>query len=136
MAKINPHVHFDGRCEEAFRFYEKTLGGKISFSMKWGESPMAKEIGGEWAQKIIHAAIEIDGQIISADDAPPAHYSKPQGFAIVLSYQEASKAENIFRALSDKGDVKMPFAETFWAKGFGMVTDQFGIPWMVNCGKA
>ena len=132
MSKINVHLHFNGRCLEALQFYEKCLGGKISFSMTWGESPAAKEVSADWGKKIIHASLEFDGHTLSADDAPPGSYAEQQGFEIILSYTDISLAERIFKALSEKGKIRMPFGKTFWAEGFGMVTDQFGIPWMIS----
>jgi len=132
MSKINVHLHFDGRCWEALQFYEKCLGGKILFSMTWGESPAAKEVPADWGKKIIHASLEFDGHSLSADDAPPGSYAKPQGFNIMLSYDETAKAEKIFKALSEKGKILMPFGKTFWAEGFGMFQDQFGVPWMIS----
>ncbi len=133
MAKMNPHLQFNGRCLEALRFYEKCFNGKINFSMTWGESPMGKEVSSEWAEKIIHASMEFDGQVLSADDAPPGHYAKPQGFQVLVSYQDIPQAERVFKALAEGGDIKMPFAQTFWAVRFGMVVDRFGTPWMINC---
>ena len=135
MVKANPHLHFNGHCHEALKFYEKCLGGKISFSMTWGDSPAAKDVGPEWSKKIIHASFEFEGQMLTADDAPPKHYNKPQGMQVLLSYSDLAQAERVFKALSEHGQVGMPFAKTFWSKGFGMVTDQFGIPWMINCSE-
>jgi PhnB protein len=133
MLKANTHLHFNGRCLEAFKFYEKCLGGKITFSLTWGESPAAKQVPAEWAGKIIHASFEFDGQMLSGDDAPPGSYCKPQGFQVVLDTTDVAQAEKIFKALSEKGEIRMTFAKTFWSPGFGMLLDQFGTPWMVNC---
>lgn len=135
MTKVSTHLHFAGQCIEAFKYYEKCLGAKMNFSMTWGDSPSAKEVPENWQKKIIHASIEVDGQIISGDDAPPNYYSKPQGFSVTLTFKDVKKAEEIFKALSDKGQVRMPFSKTFWSPGFGMTVDQFGIPWMINCAE-
>lgn len=135
MAKVNTHLHFDGRCLEALKFYEKCFNGKITFSITWGESPVANDVPAHWANKILHASVEFTNQMITADDAPPGRYAKPQGFQIMVSFLDLSEAEKVFKALSEKGKVGMPFGKTFWAKGFGMVEDQFGIPWMVNCAE-
>ena len=132
MLKANIHLHFNGRCEDAFKFYQKCLGGKIGFSMTWGESPAAKAVPTRWAKKIIHASFEFEGQMLSADDAPPGRYSKMQGFNIVLSVKSAARAKGVFKALSKGGKIRMPFAKTFWSPGFGMLVDRFGVPWMVN----
>ena len=135
MARLNPHLHFNGNCLEAFKFYEKCFDGKITFSMTWGESPSANDVPKNWADKIIHASLEFDNQMISADDAPPDYGCKAQGFEILVSFLDVKKAENAFKMLSEEGEIRMPFEETFWAYRFGMVTDKFGTPWMINCGK-
>jgi len=133
MLKATTHLQFNGNCLEALRFYQKCLGGKITFSMTWGESPAAKSVPARWAKKIIHATFMFDGQTLSADDAPPGYYAKPQGFQVVVGTTEVARAKKVFMALSKGGKVKMPFAKTFWSPGFGMIVDRFGVPWMINC---
>lgn len=133
--KLSPDLSFDGRCETALKFYEKVLGGKTLMSMTWGESPMGKDMPPEWGQKIIHAAFEVDGRTVGASDAPPGYYQKPQGFHVALDFDKPEEAERVFKLLSDKGAVTMPLQETFWARRFAMLIDQFGIPWLINCGK-
>lgn len=133
MVTASTHLHFNGSCLEALKFYEKSLGGKIVFSTTWAEGPKDMKIPEGWGSKILHASLEFEGQRLTADDAPPSHYSKPQGFEVLLSYTDLSQAERVFKALAEKGQVLMPFGKTFWAKGFGMTIDQFGIPWMINC---
>jgi PhnB protein len=128
----NIHLHFDGRCKEALEFYSACLGGKVTYSLTWGESPAAKEAPAGWADKIIHASFEFDGQMLSADDAPPGSSAPPRGFEVSVNDSDVARSERVFKALSQGGKVRMPFAKTFWSPGFGMVTDQFGIPWMVN----
>jgi PhnB protein len=83
---------------------------------------------------IMHARMSLPGgSVLMASDAPPEHVQKPQGFSISLTITDVADAERKFNALADGGTVTMPFAKTFWAKGFGMCVDKFGIPWMVNC---
>jgi PhnB protein len=81
----------------------------------------------------MHGRISIDGAIVMAGDAPPSHFHKPQGFSVTLTVQDLADAERKFKALSEGGAVNMAFAPTFYAKGFGMCVDQFGIPWMLMC---
>jgi len=133
--KVNPYLLFNGQCEAAFKFYEKALGGKIAFKITNGESPVAKETPPERLNQILHARLEVNGQDIMGSDAPPERYDEPKGFSVTLGVETAAEAERVFAALSEKGKVSMPIQETFWAIRFGMVTDQFGIPWMVNCEK-
>lgn len=133
--KLNPYLSFDGRCQSALEFYAKILGGKILMSMTWGESPMGKDMPPGWENKIIHATLVVAGQTVGASDAPPGYYQKPQGFNVTLDFDKPEEAERIFKLLSEKGAVTMPLQETFWARRFAMFTDQFGTPWMINCGK-
>ena len=132
MLKTNVHLHFNGNCLEALRFYEKCLGGKIIFSMTWKDSPAAQQVPVRWAKKIIHATFKFGGQTLTADDAPPGSYSKPQGFQVTVSSKNPAQAKKVFKALTRSAKVLMPFAKTFWSPGFGMLVDRFGIPWMVN----
>jgi PhnB protein len=134
--KFNPYLLFSGNCEEAFTFYHKILGGEIQTMMKHEGSPAAKGVPPEWLDKILHATLVVGENVIMASDAPPGHYSKPQGFSVNIGLNNIAEAERIFRALSEGGAVGMPIQETFWAVRFGMCTDRFGIPWMVNCEKA
>jgi PhnB protein len=132
--KVIPYLNFDGRCAEALAFYEKRLGGKTQMKMTWGESPMGGTMAPHWKDKIIHATFLLDGQEIGVADSPPEHYRKPQGLSITLNIEQPAEAERVFKALSENGAVSMPIQETFWARRFGMCVDQFGIPWMINCG--
>lgn len=131
--KMNPYLYFAGNCEEAFKFYERCLGGKIQAMMTHAGTPAEGTVPPEWKNKIIHAALSIGDQTLMASDAPPAHFSKPQGFSVSLHIEDAAEAERVFNALAEKGTINMPFEQTFWAKRFGMLVDQFGTPWMINC---
>lgn len=134
--KLNPHLNFDGNCAEAYRFYEQHLGARTLFSITYGASPMAGEFPAEYADKIMHATIEIGDVSVMGADSPPGYYQKPDGFCISLSFDDVADAERVFNALAENGKVNMPLQQTFWAKKFGMLIDQFGIPWMVNCNEA
>jgi len=132
---LNPYLNFNGQCETAFKFYEKCLGGKIAFKMTYGESPMAKETPPERHNRILHARLIVGNAVIMGSDTPPECYQKPQGFSVSINVEKPEEAERVFTALSEKGSVGMPITETFWALRFGMLVDQFGIPWMINCEK-
>ena len=131
--ELSPYLLFNGDCAEAFKFYEQVLGGKIEAMMPFAGSPSAESAPPEWGDKILHASMKIDGQYIMASDAPPGHFAKPQGISVSIALKDRDKGESIFNSLAEGGDVQMPFQKTFWASGFGMCTDRFGIPWMVNC---
>jgi PhnB protein len=130
---LNPYLLFNGDCAEAFKFYEETLGGKIESMMTFNGSPAAEHAPPEWGDKILHATLLIGDQRLMGSDAPPGRYSKPQGISVSIGLNDRDKGERIFNALAQGGTTIMPFEKTFWAVGFGMCTDRFGIPWMVNC---
>jgi PhnB protein len=130
MVKPSINLSFDGHCEDAFRFYERCLGGTITMLLTWGESPMAGSAPPEWGGKILHATLKIGDVVLTGADVPA--YVPPQGFAIHLGLTDLAEAERIYTALAD-GTVRVPLQETFWALRFGEVTDRFGIPWGINC---
>ncbi len=132
---IDTYLLFNGNCAEAFKFYEKILGGKIEGIMTHGESPMADKVAPEWRDKVIHVRIKAGDRILMGSDTPPQHYEKPQGFSVSLSTKDVAEAERLFRALSESDKVGMPLQKTFWSDAFAMFTDRFGIPWMINCEK-
>ena len=129
---LSPYLFYDGNCEAAFKFYEKTLGGKIEMMLRNEEGPPEMASPPERKHKIMHARMTIDGQVLMASDAPPEHFHKPQGYSVSLTVKDPAEAERKFKALAEGGSVNMPFGKTFFSKGFGMCSDQFGIPWMVN----
>ncbi|HEX6717368.1 MAG TPA: VOC family protein [Pyrinomonadaceae bacterium] len=129
---LNPYLFFNGNCEEALKFYEQTLGAKIEAVMKYGGSPSEKDVPPDWKDKLIHSRFSIGDTTLMASDAPPEHFQRPAGFSVSISVDDAAKGEKIFNALAENGTMIMPYQATFWAKGFGMCFDRFGIPWMVN----
>jgi PhnB protein len=109
-----PYLTFDGTTLEAFRFYAEVLGGKLEFSQSFGESPAKDSIPEEFRDRTMHATLSLpDGKLMAADAGPWAPF---QG-----SMQSCA--------------LSLPFEKTFWADGFGMLTDRFGVAWMVNCGQ-
>lgn len=133
--KLNPYLTFTGRCEEAFKFYEKALGGKIEAMMTAVGTPMEKQVPSEWRNKIMHARMTVGSTVLMGSDAPPDRAEAMKGMSICLNIDEAAEAERTFHALSEKASITMPIQETFWARRFGMLIDQFGTPWMINCEK-
>lgn len=130
--QIDPYLNFNGNCEEAFKTYEKIFGGTTEFKMTHGESPMAAQTASDWRNKIMHISLRVGDRRLLGSDAPPQYFNKPQGFAVSVTAKDKAEAERVFNALSEKGQVTMPLGETFWSPAFGMLTDRFGIPWMVN----
>jgi len=134
--KLIPYLNFDGDCEAAFTFYEQCLGGKIGDKMTYRESPMAEGTPPEWHDKIMYANLVIGDQELMGSDCTPEYFEEPKGTAVLINIEDLTKAEQVFNALAEGGNIKMPFKETFWAARFGMVVDKFGTPWMINCDKA
>ena len=132
---LNPYVNFNGQCAAAFKFYEQIFVGKTTMQT-FGETPMKDRVPADWRDKVIHAQLVIAGTALMGSDAPPPHYSAPNGFNVSISVTAVAEAERIFKALSGQGKVTMAFQKTFWPPGFGMAVARFGIPWIVNCEPA
>ena len=133
--QLNPYLFFNGQCEAAFKFYEQCLGGKIVAMFSHAGTPAEEQVPANWRDKIMHARMLVGDEALMGSDAPPEHYEQTKGFSVSLSIDDPAEAEHVFNALAEKGTVKMPFQRTFWAVGFGMLVDRFGIPWMINCEK-
>jgi PhnB protein len=133
--QVSPYLFFKGNCEAAFKFYETALGAKIEAMMPFEGSPAANTVPAESRKQILHAALRIGDQLLMASDAP-GDYNAPKGFSVSINLQDPNEAERIFKALSTGGNVTLPIGPTFWAERFGMVVDQYGIPWMINCAQA
>ena len=131
--QLNPYLFFNGQCEAAFQFYEQTLGGKITAMMTHEGAPETYTAPPEWKKKIMHACMNIGDQQIMASDVPQKDFEKPQGFYVSLQIKDPAEAERVFEALSMNGKINLPIQKTFWAQLFGMLVDQFGTPWMINC---
>jgi len=133
--QLTPYLNFNGNCEEAFRLYERVLGGKIEGMQTHGDSPMAGKSPPGWDKAILHARLVVGDNLLMGSDAPPEHYQAPQGNYVSIGVEDPAEADRIYHALAEGGTVQMPIAETFWAARFAMFVDRFGIPWMVNCDK-
>ncbi|HRO33449.1 MAG TPA: VOC family protein [Brevundimonas sp.] len=134
--KIVTSLSFRGQCKEAFEFYARVLGGRITAAFPYGEGPPDMPVGPQYKDWLMHAWLEVgDQSIMGADmdtDWAP-HIEKPKnGFDVTLHYDDAAEAKRIFDALSEGGQVIMDFSPTFWSPGYGNFIDRFGVPWMVN----
>lgn len=130
-----PYLNFNGQCEEAFNTYARIFGVQPPGFFRFGASPMAAQVGPDWTNKIMHVTMRVGDQTLNGCDAPPPHYQTPQGMRVCLDLQDVAEAERIYNALSEGGQIGMPFQETFWAKRFAMFQDRFGTPWMINVSK-
>jgi PhnB protein len=133
--QLYPNLTFAGQCEEAFKFYEECLHGRVVFMMTYENTPMDLQTPSDWRKKISHATFVHADFTLYGSDAPPGRYQPPQGFALQINLGDPAEAERIFGALAENGAVHMPLQETFWAHRFGVLVDRFGIPWLINCEK-
>ena len=133
--KLVNYLNFGGNCATAFKYYERVLNGKMLMMMTHGDMPTQDQaqVPPDWKKLIMHARLAIGDQLLMGSDSPPDRFEKPQGMWVALQLDDPKDADRIFAALADNGNVHMPIQQTFWAVRFGMVIDQFGIPWMVNC---
>ena len=136
MAKtiIEPYLFFGGRCEEAIEFYTKALGAELEMKMLFSDSPEPFPEGviqPGFENKVMHASLWVEGNRIMLCDGVDAD-SGFKGFSLSIAYPERSSVENAFNALAEGGSVQMPLGKTFWSPLYGMVTDRFGVGWMLS----
>jgi PhnB protein len=130
--QLEPYLHFDGACEEALNFYRTVFGGEIVYLQRYAGSPAESRVPDHFKTKVMHATYHAPTfSLMAADSTDPG----PQDGRITLSLGTSDEAEagKVFAGLSEGGEVTMPLEKTFWAKAFGMVTDRYGVVWMVNC---
>ena len=131
---IQPYLMFGGRCEEALEFYRTALGAQIDMLMRFKDSPEPPPPGmlpPGFENKVMHASFRIgDNILMASDDCQEGQQFK--GFSLSISVATEAEADRFFTALSDGGQIQMPLAKTFWSPRFGMLTDRFGISWMIN----
>jgi PhnB protein len=130
MIGVNPYIAYKGNCREAIEFYKNALGAELLFSQNWGDTPHSQP-GME--DKIMHATIKVGGSHVMMCDMADEYVQIGGNVSLAIGLNEVDKAREMFDNLSDGGTVTMPLDKTFWAEAFGMVTDKFGINWMVNC---
>jgi len=132
--QLQPYLFFNGRCEEAIEFYRKALGAKVEMLMRNKESPEPPpgmlQPGSE--NKVMHASLRIGDTIVMASDGRCSGQPSFQGFSLSIAVTDAASADRMFAALSEGGSVQMPLTKTFWSPRFGMLTDRFGVAWMVG----
>jgi PhnB protein len=134
--QIEAYLTFNGNCEEALDFYAQCLGGKAVALMRFEGSPMDNaQLPAGWKNKVMHATFESEGaRFMASDGMPGAPAPVYGGFAMsVYVPKDKARAQRVFDALAQGGQVTMPFAPPFWGGTFGMLTDRFGVPWMVSC---
>jgi PhnB protein len=134
--QVNPYLVFNGNCEAAFARYREVLGGTLQAMMRHSDAPPGMPVADGWHDKIMHACLMLDDFALMGSDAPPQFQAPMQGFSVNLGLSSIAEAERIYAALSEGGEIRMALQQTFWADRFGMWTDRFGTPWMINCNVA
>lgn len=131
--KIHAYLMFDGQCEEAFNHYAEVFGGKLEM-MRYADSPEDMEVPAEYQQRVMHVCLIVGEQVLMASDNLPQYpYEGIKGCSVSLQVDNVPEAERLYEALSVGGSVQMELQATFWATRFAMLTDRFGVSWMINC---
>src|SRR5258706_2580260 len=128
-----PYLQFSGNCEEAFKFYEKSLAGKITAMVKHAGTPAEEHVSPAWRDKIIHARMSVGDTELMGVDMAPENYTVPTGFTLSIQVKTPAEADRAFHAPAAKGKVRMALQQTFFSPRYGSLIDRFGIPWMVVC---
>jgi PhnB protein len=130
---VTPYLFIDGRCEEAIEFYKKNLGAEVEMLMRFKEAPDHTPPAG-MENKVMHASVKINGAPVMMSDGRCTGKMSFSGFSLSLDYKDVAEAKKTFDAMAEGGQVTQPLIETFFAKGFGMVSDKFGVGWMFLAG--
>ncbi|HEX4000138.1 MAG TPA: VOC family protein [Pirellulales bacterium] len=130
--KLQPYVHFEGRCDEAIEFYKTAIGAKVTMLMRFNQcsEPMSN-MNPAMGEKVMHANLMIGDSELLVSDGHCRGEANFAGFELTLNVATEAEAEKLFGALAEGGKVMMPLAKTFFSPKFGMLTDRFGIAWMV-----
>ena len=136
MVSINPYLNFDGTTEEAFNFYKSVFGGEFAMVMRWKDFPEPDKIPVSQHDKIMHISLPIGkNNMLMATDACESMgpgLTTGNNFNLLLNTENEEESQRIFKALSEGGEATMPLQKTFWGAYFGMLTDKFGIRWMIS----
>ena len=129
--KLNTYLNYGGNCREAFRFYEKHLGGKIGMMMTHGEQPGGPNVPPELKNTVLHAQMTLGDTDLMASDVPPERFQPMRSAYLSLSVDSTEEAERVHKLLAEGGEIFMPMEETFFAFRFSMLRDKFGTSWMI-----
>jgi PhnB protein len=129
--KLNPYLNYGGNCQEAFRFYEKHLGGKITMMMTHSEMPGAKDVPPELQKAVLYARMTIGETYVMGSDVSPDRFKPMRSVYLSMAVDTSKEAERIHALLSEGGEIFMPMQETFFALRFSMLRDKFGTSWMI-----
>lgn len=130
---VEPYLFFAGRCREAIDFYRDAIGAEATYVMQFKDAPEKSSVPPEWEDKIMHATLTIGQTQFMLSDGTGAEEGIPfKGFSLALTTGGNAEGERLLKALANGGSIDLPFQQTFWSSGFGMVTDKFGVLWMIS----
>jgi PhnB protein len=128
---VQPYLNFDGRCDEALEFYKKALGAKVGMLMRFKDAPDKSMITPGSENKVMHSQVQVGDATVLMSDGRCTGEANFHGIALAISVASEAEAEKIFTALADGGQVQMPLGKTFFSPRFGMLSDKFGVGWMI-----
>lgn len=134
QSMIQPYLFFGGRCDEAIAFYQGAIGAKVEMLMRFSDNPDPMPpgmIAPGWEGKVMHASFRVGSSLVMASDGM-GEATPFGGFSLSLELPTEAEVDRAFAALADGGQVTMPLGKTFWSPRFGMVTDRFGVGWMIS----
>ena len=149
ITAIHPYLNFNGNCEEAFAHYAKVLGARNTGIFRYGDAPPEPNdtsksdpegcgpLPADFGDKVMNTELRLGELVLMGSDCPPAMWKDGgENYTVSIQTDDPEEAERLFAALMEGSTrIMMPMGETFWAKRFGMGTDRFGTPWMVNCSR-
>ena len=129
--QLHTYLNYGGNCEQAFKFYEQHLGGKITMLMRHGEQPDAGKVAADWKNAVLHARMDLGGTELLGADIPPDRFQPIRSAYLTLTLGSDAEADRVFALLADGGQIFMPMQDTFFASRFAMLRDRFGTSWML-----
>jgi len=134
--QLHTYLNYGGNCEQAFRFYEQHLGGKVTMLMRHGEAPSPGPTPPDWKDKVLHARMNLGGTELSGADVPADRFQPMRSAYLTLTLGSNEETERLYALLADGGEIFMKMEETFFANRFAMLRDRFGTSWMLIYPKA
>lgn len=129
--QLHTYLNYGGNCEQAFRFYEEHLGGKITMLMRHGEAPNPQDVPADWKNAVLHAQMTLGGTQLLGADIPRDRFQPIRSAYLSLTVDSDEEADRVYALLTDGGEIFMPMQETFFASRFAMFRDKFGTSWML-----
>jgi len=129
---VQPYLNFDGRCDEALEFYKKAIGAKVGMLMRFKDAPDQSMISPGSENKVMHSSFQVGETTIMASDGRCTGKAYFHGIALSITANSEAEADKLFGGLAEGGQVNMPLSKTFFSPKFGMLSDKFGVGWMIS----